>query len=476
MKTIVNTFDLFSRNVTLYTNSSTKITTNIGFFLTIISVILFSVIFYCESYEVFKREHPTVISYKQNLNKNNSTLTLNNNTFNFFINLDINFNPEKLFKNFYIESHLGFEDVNSESYLEVINYEICNEKDKVYFSNLINGFNFPEGVNLCPRINFADYKDISSFNNFFISFEIQECPTSMPDCIKDIDFYEKIWNGEYNMRAVLSFVDSQMVFNNPYHPYMLKLSNHNSDPFFTMSIKLEGSEIHTQSLFSSSLNIEGHSQFNVLKSKRRENEDKSKFISYTLTFESKDMYMYYRSYKTLNYAFANSFALFKLITWIIAVILSPYYTYYKNTNIINKNFNYEESFTAYKRSMQNINSKNDITTELTVIKKQPKLTIGLVIKNVSCFRYILCRRSNSSKDFYNKAKFVISKYLSIEKLFLHLVEYYRLKEYLLNQNDIIKFNSMRRKLILCNKLKNEELKLRLVINDSDNNFNNIEKP
>jgi hypothetical protein len=257
---------------------------------------------------------------------------------------------------------------------------------------------------------------------------------------------------------------------------MLKLSNHGSNHLTTSSIKLEGSEIQTQSLFSSSLNIENHSQFNILKTKGKSNKDKSKFISYTLTFESKDMYMYYRSYKTLNYAFANSFALFKLITWVIAVILSPYYTYYKNTNIINKNFNYGESFSEHKTSKQNINSKNDIIVELTGIKKQPKLTTGLVIKNVSCFRYMLCRRRNSTKDFYNNAKFVISKYLSIEKLFLHLVEYYRLKEYLLNQNDIIKFNSMRRKLILCNKLKKEELKLRLVINDSDNKFNNTEKP
>jgi hypothetical protein len=191
MKTIVNTFDLFGKNVTLYTNSYTKITTNIGFFLTTISVILFSVIFYYESYEVFKREHPTVISYKQNLNKNNSTLTLNNNTFNYFINLDISFNPEKLFKNFYIESYLGFDFVDSESSLDIINHEICNEKDKVYFSNLINDFNFPEGVNLCPRINSVDYKDVSSFNNFFVSFEIRTCQTSMPDCIKDIDLMKK---------------------------------------------------------------------------------------------------------------------------------------------------------------------------------------------------------------------------------------------------------------------------------------------
>jgi hypothetical protein len=91
MSSCIKYFDLFSRSVTLYTKSDTKVYTYLGFYLSILTFILFGLIFYFEAYEVFKREHPNVVSFKQNINKNKSTLCVNSKTFNFYINLSTNF-------------------------------------------------------------------------------------------------------------------------------------------------------------------------------------------------------------------------------------------------------------------------------------------------------------------------------------------------------------------------------------------------
>jgi hypothetical protein len=106
MKKIINTFDLYGKHISLYTRSSTKATTCIGFIFTIISFILLALFLYFESYEIFKREHPNVISYKQNIYTNNSTLKFSNNTFNFFINIYKDFKKDNLLSYLKIESYI----------------------------------------------------------------------------------------------------------------------------------------------------------------------------------------------------------------------------------------------------------------------------------------------------------------------------------------------------------------------------------
>jgi hypothetical protein len=92
-----------------------------------------------------------------------------------------------------------------------------------------------------------------------------------------------------------------------------------------------------------------------------------------------------------------------------------------------------------------------------------KLTTFSALKNVSLIRYILCRRRNKIKAFYEQAKCVIYKCLSVEVIFSYLIEFLRLKKYLLTKDSDMRliFGSERNKLVLGNeeKINKEKLKI-----------------
>jgi hypothetical protein len=463
-------FDFFSKNVTLYTRSSSKVYTCLGFILTIISVMLFGLIFYFESYEVFKREHPNAVLYRQNINRNNSTLSINNNIFNFYINLDFNFPKEMLYNHLRISAEYR---LNGHSYTEEVSFEECNDKDKIIFEKLLKRNVSLEayGINLCPRMNFEKLENNNNFNKFDFTFEIRECDGKNKSCIPDYDFYHRLNHGNSSyIVAQLYYIDSRMDltdYDNPYwveFEHFIALSGHRK----LNKIKLEGSEISTQSLFSFN-KFEKKSQFSVLSSDISDNKFHwvTPFISYQISFNSRDMYIYNRTYKTLNSAFANSFALFKLITWVFSIILSPYYTYYKNTYIINNNF--EQSVQAGNK-VNNINISNDITIGITSPSKPTKLTTCKVIKNVSLMRYLLCRKSNRIRSFYNQAQILIGYSLSIENLFRHIVDYSKLKDTLLSSKTICELDTLGQKLVLNDDLnfKKKFLQLELLIVNKEN--------
>jgi hypothetical protein len=468
---ILKKLDLFDQNVTLYTKSSSKIATLLGFSFTILSVILFMIIFYLEAYEVFKRETPNVASYKQNLNKNNSTLTFNKNTFNFYINLR-SIDKETLLKNFKMRSEYNFKD---EWGSENVPLEECNANDKAQFSYFLGeGFEFDSmGYNLCPRIDFTKLDNKNRFKGMEYEFSIFGCSGDDPDCIRDEELYR--YFHEESIGSYFYFVDSERDLTNYTNPYSFDL-NDNFIKTKRMTIKLEGSEITTESLFS--FNKFKTSQFNVLSTEESKISATNTFFSLKIVLDSKDMIVYHRTYKTLNSAFANSFALFKLITWLLKKMLKPYYGYYMNTIIMNKNFNYGESIQNFNH-VRNKNVDSDMTVELTGNKKTKKLTTFSVIKNVSPLRYILCRGRNRTQLFYTQAEMVMSKHLSIENLFKTLIEYFKLKQFLLSANDAKALGSGN-KLVLGSELgiDKENLKLENLLSNTDlnskeNTTNNI---
>jgi hypothetical protein len=199
-------FDFFSKNVTLYTKSSSKIYTCLGFILTIISVILFGFIFYFESYEVFKRENPNVALYRQNINRNNSTLSINKNTFNFYFNLDFNFLKKKFYNHLTISAEYR---VDGRSYTEEVSFEECNDNDKINFEKLLkrNVSLVEHGINLCPRMNFEKLENYTSFNKFDLTFEIRECDSKNKSCSPDYEFYDMLYQGRgYFISADLYYI------------------------------------------------------------------------------------------------------------------------------------------------------------------------------------------------------------------------------------------------------------------------------
>jgi hypothetical protein len=433
--------------------------------------ILFGFIFYLEAYEVFKLDHPNIALYKQGLNRNNSTLSINNNTFNFYISLGFNFTKERFFDHLIVSAEYRF---NGNSVSEKVIFEECNINDKIIFEKLLKReIKFTAYVNLCPRINFDKIKNNTNFNKFDFLFKIHECDGYDKACIPDYQFYEELKSGTKFIHANLNFIDSHMDLTDYEKPYLLEIehsrimSNHDKRSI----IKLEGSEINTQSLFSF-YKLEKQSQFSILSNETSKRTPHWKtFISYDISFNSKDMYIYNRTYKTLNSAFANTFAIFKLITWVFSVVLGPYYSYCKNTYIINKNFNYQESIQTNNTQVNRLNDEGNVFTARMINNRKPKnLAIGAVIKNVSLMRYAFCLRRNKMRFFFKQALFVISHSLSIENIFSSMVDHFRLKRYLLQHEDINGVNDLEGRLVLNSDLEINKgnLELDVLISNNEN--------
>jgi hypothetical protein len=234
-------------------------------------------------------------------------------------------------------------------------------------------------------------------------------------------------------------------------------------------VELDGSEIHSQSLFSFYTPPTVQSQFSV----QRSSAFKKQSINFIkMYFYSNDMYIYKRTYKTFNSAFATSFALFKLFNGIVSIILSRIYTYYMNTIIINNNFDYQLSTTDKHASCEAEcpKSKELLSNELTSIKTK-QLTAFLALKNVSLVRYLYCRKRNRTKTFYENAKYVIYKHLSVENLFFYLIEYFKMNKFILTKYRDYEssYSSKFNKLILNNNQENttkeEDLQLDALINN-----------
>jgi hypothetical protein len=336
MKKIINMFDLYAKSISLYIRSSSKASTCFGFICTIISFLFLCLILYFECYEVFKREHPSVVSFKQNINKNNSTLSISNNTFNFFINFSSDFEKDKLLTYFRIVSYIKFQKEEGDNFVTQVSYEPCNSNDKLNFQKYFKNFEFSKNdINLCPRINFNETEKFNLFYRLIFYFDVYECTVGDPQCTVDKELYQKIREKQFNFTAQLNFIDSEIDLTNYDDPYWFKfqklLSRSSSNE--GIIIQLEGSEIYSQAFFSyNTPTIQ--SQF---REKRVLTYPKNEiFASFVMTLGANDMYIYKRVYKTLNSAFATSFAIFKIFNLITSILLNPLYTYYLNTTIIKK--------------------------------------------------------------------------------------------------------------------------------------------
>jgi hypothetical protein len=472
MKNIIHTFDLYGKHISLYTKSSSKATTFIGFVFTIISFLLLGFILYIECYEVIKRESPNVVSYKHARNSINSTLPLSNETFNFFINIVSNYEKKNFMDYLVIHSYAQF---NNNDFLSGIDipFEYCNTGDKANFQNHIENFEFPtSGFNLCPRIDYNYLQNFKNFQRFDFSFIINECSKKDSSCTINNDFYKRMRKGSANILAKLCFVNNEIDLTNYEYPYWLNVKD-----FYTWNglingvvIELEGSEIHSKSIFSFNTPAV-NSRLSYSRSYRTPHIG-SEILSFNFRFYSNDSYIYIRTYKTFNVALATSFALFKLINQIISIILSPLYNYYMNTIIINKNFSYGLS-TQVNGIVNNFEPSAERRVSAELINVRPKkLTTISALKNVSLFRYALCRRRNKTKTFYDQAKFVIYKTLSVENLLQFLIEYYRLKKFLYNNVDDSgnPFSPGKCKLILNGKVKDRKRELHIEELLENNNF------
>jgi hypothetical protein len=166
MKKIINICDFYKKPITLPIELEYRYSTILGFITTLLTFLTFALHFYFESYEDFDRKHPNIFSNKNNAyTYNKPTLKMSNETLKFFININISPFKENLLKYFDLSaSHYDFGIYNKTG----ISFDICDENDLAVFRNHFEDFNFPEGINLCPKINFLI--PATSFDEFEIYF------------------------------------------------------------------------------------------------------------------------------------------------------------------------------------------------------------------------------------------------------------------------------------------------------------------
>jgi hypothetical protein len=466
MKQFLKVFDLYKKPITLPIKSQSKYSNLTGLIVSLITYIAFSFHFYLESYEAFAREHPNVVTNKNNIRVSKKpSLKLSNETLLFFLNINEYLYEGDLLSHFELNSH--FRTLGREKQQGNVKFTNCTSEDILILSEYVN-FDKMSGVKLCPRINFSI--PVDSFYDFWWEFSIRECKDDTKGCTRDEDLYKGLREGEYTLFNHLYFIN--------YHENMLNAAF----PFYSIIegyyavkskvlLKLKGIEVTTQSLLGFT---ETESRLQVFEHTERMNRDPEEFYSLSITFDPlKDLVLHRRTYKLLTWAFSNVYSLFKFYSWVLSIFLNNHYLYNINKIIINKNFDYGGSINSSneyikRKSVQNrvneINSnQQEFLKEFKVDKnKSNQLTLPLIYRKVSCCRLFFCNRKNLTKRFYDSSMRIIKKHLSVEQLWLYLVETTRLR------------NCLEDKLDLRNLDEKERLVLDLTMEGGNQNLNMID--
>jgi hypothetical protein len=404
MNNFLRIFDLYKKPITLPIQSQYSYSNITGFIVSITTYIVFSLHLYFESYEVFAREHPTVISNKNNIHfSQNSSLKLSNETLKFFIwigEYNVKNTTDDLLNYFEIHSNYITESKFSKG---SINFTQC-EGDYLSKEN----FNI-QGIKLCPKIDFSI--PINSFKKFEWKFDIRECLDEARGCKRNPELYKNLRNGNeiFSFLILTDFEEDMLNFTQPYEYDFRFLS---TDVNQNLHVQLKGSEIKTQSLFGF---YEAESRLKFSKHNKKETIFPQQIFSYTITFNSKDMTLYQRIYKTFTGAFSNAYSLFKFYSWLFSIVLNIHYSYSVNNVIINTNFDYRNSMKnsdEYKmpRNLFNTSINSDLNQKEFPKEhknggaKQQRLTLSLIYKKVSCCRIFFYNKINSMYDLIIKYK------------------------------------------------------------------------
>jgi hypothetical protein len=384
---------------------------------------------------------------------------MSNETLKFFININISPFKENLLKYFDLsDSQYDFEKDYHIYTKYPISFDICNDNDLALFRNHFEDFNFPEGINLCPKINFLI--PATSFDMFEVAFFLKECNDETKGCTRDQIFYEQLRNNTYSLNPLLYFISSNEDMQNYNEPFLFKFIKIDFELLTSTAIKLVGLEITSEPMFGIFEPFKScQVKINHVKISQPLDDE---LLSFWLYLNSTDIFFHHRTYKTLSSAFSNAFSLFKLYSWIFSLLLSSYYSYNINNIIINKNFDYENSI-AYNRVDSNMSESTKRISNLSEIvsnqnnllitnKVNKKLTISLICKKVTCFRYLFCNKVNKTKSFYDSSNYIIKKYLSVEQLLFYLVEHCKIKKFVIEGRNLSEYD-LKEKLILSSEEK-----------------------
>jgi hypothetical protein len=332
------------------------------------------------------------------------------------------------------------------------------------------------GIKLCPSIDFLI--PVGSFNKFELNIKVRECKDESKGCKNNPELYEKLRKEQFRISSTIFFMDFQENMLNSTHPYDPGFSWVRNDKlFYNKNIYLNGSEIKTQSLFGL---YETESRFKFWKSSENKFWSTSKaFTGLSISFNSKDMTYYQRNYKTFTSAFSNAYSLFKLYSWFLSIFLGIHYSYNINNIIIDKNFDYAVSINnrnciqrgqTLNFSINEIGSSREGNFKEFKMErnKTKRLTMPLVYTNVSCWRFLFCKRKNLTKKFYDSSAKLIRQYLSIEQLLLYLVEFSKVKDSLMLYNLNIQ-DTEKLVLDLTGNQRIESTKKIKIKNEGDNN-------
>jgi hypothetical protein len=438
--------DLFGQKPELFINKKTIMRTYLGLLISLLTYILFILIFLYELQDVVYKQNPNIMINNFDAETYKSSITFNNNTFRFIV-AESNDERTKYFK---LEGNMAFSYHKSDELIHIskpFNFSKCESHE---LGEDYNGW-FNKNNNstaLCPRnLYSSEFENITNFE-FYLIITLRECMGNESGCIVNKTIYDEIKEEEKTYLYTSLFKSMSLnVFEN-------------DKPFYSKSqisdLSLGKECRSTQYLFG--INELISNQNLIFKSSKLESNfdlKKTKVKYYDLKrLRSKIFFRYkprdnivkvtVRSYKSLSTVIANSFSLIRLALFIINKLVKYHVKYSIEEVILAKNFYFggkasDDADNSYK-VMQRLDTKKPLVKlfKANGVKKPPNqgnLSIKDIYTNISCWRYFLCRRRNNALRFYKEAGGVMSKYLSIEYLLYTLLEFKRLKLKLKEDNN-----------------------------------------
>jgi hypothetical protein len=472
--------DLFGQKPGLFINRKAQMRTYIGLLLSLLTYILFILIFLYELQEMLYKQNPNIITNTFDAETYKSSIRFNNNTFRFIV-AEVNDERTQYFK---LEGYLMLSYYKIDRLIQIskfFSFSKCepsevDEDYKVWFNTFYND------TALCPRNLYSpEIENITNFE-FHLKITLRECMDHDSSCTVNKTLYDEMRKGknEFGYNSLIK-ANHLNVFEND-KPFYSKVKI--STLFLGQQCKTSKYSFGVNELVSNenyilkSSKVERH--FDLKSIEIEEHEGLKSLYSEVLfhrVIQDNTVKVTIRNYKSLTTVIANSFSLIRLALFIIDKLFKYHVKYSIEEVILGNNFYYEGN--KAQGSGINDNSCLKVATGLNNTKpvakfievgnskklsKQGNLSIKDIYLNISCWRYLLCRRRIRMLQFYKEANsVVISKYFSVEYLLYTLLEFKRFKLLSLKEKDDTKVDLM---------TEDENIRIAFTYSDLVNNINN----
>jgi hypothetical protein len=449
--------DTYGISINLYAKSKRNYNNCLTFILSLITYIIFFVIFYFEQVDFFYGRNPS-ISYIMDNNQNyKHSLKLER----YFLPLIFKgaiYNDKydtKLFEYVKIRSYFNlktYKQGKQTTYKYPITIEECSLDHHQFFTNLTADPDvLPPFKYYCAKgINYDEIRKLK-YDKFDFTFNIifSQCESGDDDCTYSKEFNDLI---EENLDINMIYLSADVNLNNNTHPFTytpVHIIPGKLDQIYEATVNpvevIDSGDLFTKTKIHTKLAM----------NEVRLNKNKNVCL-FEFTVKSKYMVdIYRRKYKSFSSGLANTLAIMRAVVWLFSFI-SSFHCRNKLINMfINDNYNCQGSFS------QPIAKINDISINPLASETRDALKTKMINSNplgdsrdkrfnfnlFQDIRYSIKKcfklKSSQKEQFFGIAYKNITKTLSIENILKSSYEVTRLKYLLLSYEEYVRLKTIK---------------------------------